>query len=590
MMTLLIIAYIGGVLTILSPCILPVLPFVFTRAGQPFAKSTLPMLAGLAATFALVATLAAVGGSWAVHVNEYGRYAALALLALFGVTLLSPQIAAVLTRPIVSFANRLSNSAARARSGPTVARSLLLGIATGLLWAPCAGPILGLVLTGAALQGANIQSTLLLGAYSAGAATSLAIAVLIGGRVFAAMKQSVAAGTWIRRGLGVAVLSGVATIGIGADAGLLTHFSSARTSTLEQALLDAFNSNRQEPSMVASNPMVLAANDASQPFESGLPREGRFPLLDGAVEWLNSPPLTVEQLRGKVVLVDFWTYSCINCIRTLPYIRAWAEKYADQGFVVIGVHAPEFAFEKQIGNVRQAIKDFQIGFPVAVDNEFKIWRAFDNNSWPALYFVDAKGQIRYHQFGEGEYDKSEKVIQDLLAEAGNRKPGSGTATPDAKGAQAAPDLGNIRSGETYIGYRQATNFISPEGMKRNAARNYTPGEPGLNEWSLAGKWTVGPEQATLDQPGGAIAYRFSARDLHLVLGPNADGRPVRFQVRVDGKTPGESHGADIDAEGNGSVAQTRLYQLVRQAGDVEERTFEIRFLDPGVEAFVFTFG
>jgi cytochrome c biogenesis protein CcdA/thiol-disulfide isomerase/thioredoxin len=590
MMTLLIIAYIGGVLTILSPCILPVLPFVFTRAGQPFAKSTLPMLAGMAATFALVATLAAVGGSWAVHVNEYGRYAALALLALFGVTLLLPQIAVVLTRPIVSFANRLSNSAARARSGPTVARSLLLGIATGLLWAPCTGPILGLVLTGAALQGANAQSTLLLAAYSAGAATSLAVAVLIGGRVFAAMKRSLVAGEWIRRGLGVAVLSGVATIGLGADTGLLTRFSSGRTSTLEQALLDAFNSNRQEPSMVASNRMVLAANDASQPFESGLPREGRFPSLDGAVEWLNSPPLSVEQLRGKVVLVDFWTYSCINCIRTLPYIRAWAEKYADQGLVVIGVHAPEFAFEKQIGNVRQAIKDFQIGFPVAVDNDFKIWRAFDNNYWPAQYFIDAKGQIRYHQSGEGDYDKSEKVIQDLLAEAGNRKPVSGAATPDAKGAQAAPDLGNIRSGETYIGYRQAANFISPEGMKRNAARDYTTGKPGLNEWSLAGNWTVGPEQATLDQPGGAITYRFSARDLHLVLSPNADGRPVRFQVKVDGKAPGESHGTDVDAEGSGAVTQTRLYQLVRQAGDVEERTFEIRFLDPGVEAFVFTFG
>lgn len=591
-MLLLAIAYLGGVLTILSPCILPVLPFVFARAGQPFLKSTLPMLFGMAMTFAIVATLAAVGGGWAVHANEYGRYLAIALLAVFGVTLISPRVAEILARPIVRFGNRILNATGGSRSVPSAGSSLLLGIATGMLWAPCAGPILGLVLTGAALQGANIQTTLLLLAYSAGAGTSLAVALLIGGRVFARMKQSLSSSERIRQGLGIAVLAGVGAIALGLDTGFLARLSYASTSRFEQAVLDRLNTDPSDAAgtLVASNDIMPAAADARRTFRSNLPVEGRFPSLDGAVEWLNSPPLTTEQLRGKVVLVDFWTYSCINCIRTVPYTRAWAEKYKDQGLVVIGVHSPEFAFEKKIDNVKGAIKDFKIGYPVAIDNNFKIWRAFENNYWPAAYFIDAKGQIRYHHFGEGNYEESEKVIQELLAEAGSQKTESTPVTPDASGAEAAPDLRNIRSGETYIGYSQAANFASPEGLSAGASRDYSMGKLGLNEWGLTGNWTVGPEQATLNQPGGGIAYKFSARDLHLVLGPGADGKPVRFQVKIDGKAPGESHGTDTDAEGNGTVTETRLYQLVRQAGDVRERTFEVRFLDPSVEAFAFTFG
>ncbi len=590
-MTLLFIAYLGGVLTILSPCILPVLPFVFAKADQPFVKSTLPMLGGMAITFAGVATLAAVGGSWAVHANEYGRYAAIALLAVFGVTLLSPHLASILTRPVVAFGNRLLNANGKPSTTSTVPSALLLGVATGLLWAPCAGPILGLVLTGAALQGANIETTLLLLAYSAGAATSLALALLIGGRVFAAMKQSLGIGEWVRRGLGVAVLAGVVAIGVGADTGLLARLSSASTGKIEQTLIDAVKVNKlgSDSGAETGNSMVLAG-DARQGFRSNLPIEGALPSLGGAVEWLNSPPLTTEQLRGKVVLVDFWTYSCINCIRTIPYTRTWAEKYKDQGLVVIGVHAPEFAFEKKIDNVKHAIDEFQIGYPVAVDNDFNIWRAFQNNYWPALYIADANGQIRYHHFGEGEYDKSEKVIQDLLAEAGSQTAQKDIAAPDAKGAQSAPDLGNLRSSETYLGYKRALNFASPEGLLADVAQDYTIAEPQLNQWGLSGNWTVGAEQATPNRASGGITYRFSARDLHLVLGKAGDGKAVRFQVKIDGKVPGEHHGSDIDAEGNGTVTETRLYQLVRQAGDVEERTFEIRFLDPGVEAFVFTFG
>ena len=588
-MILFIIAYIAGALTIVSPCILPVLPFVFSRAGQPFTTSVLPMLLGMVVTFAGVATLAALGGGWAVRTNEFGRHAAIALLAVFGVALLSTRVAALVTRPAVAFGNRLSQRAVGQKA--SVGASLLLGAATGLLWAPCAGPVLGLVLTGAALRGANVGTTLLLTAYAAGAATSLAIAVLAGGRVSAAMKRSLGLGERLRQGLGVAVLAGVAAIALGLDTGLLARLSFAGTSTIEQSLLDRLSRNSAGTAGAAAISRLAPPNDAPGAYKSNLPVEGTFPPLDGAAEWLNSAPLTVEQLRGKVVLVDFWTYSCINCIRTIPYVRAWAEKYRDQGLVVIGVHAPEFAFEKRIDNVKRAIRDFEIGYPVAIDNDFAIWRAFGNSYWPAHYFIDAEGRIRHHHFGEGDYEASERVIQELLAEAaGSRRADGGVVRPNAKGAEAAPDFANLQSGEDYVGYMRAGNFASPEGVAADEARDYTVGRPRLNQWGLAGNWTIGAEQATLNQAGGAVTYRFRARALHLVLGPGAKGGKVRFQVTVDGVAPGPDHGSDIDAGGNGTVNETRLYQLVRQSGEVRERTFEIRFLDPGVEAFVFTFG
>ncbi|HTN60547.1 MAG TPA: cytochrome c biogenesis protein DipZ [Devosia sp.] len=591
-MTLLIIAYLGGALTILSPCILPILPFVFARAGQPFIKSTLPMLIGMSATFAIVATLASIGGSWAIHANEYGRLAAITLLAIFGVGLLSPRTASIITQPVVDLGNRLLNASGRPGSVPTAASSFILGVATGLLWAPCAGPILGLLLTGAALNGANLQTTFLLAAYAAGAATSLAIALLVGGRVFAGMKQSLGVSERIRQVLGAAVLAGVAVIALGLDTGLLARLSYTSTSKLEQVVLDQLRDNDANAplSEVASNGAMPAAVDRTQPFRSNLPVEGAAPSLNGAVEWLNSPPLTTEELRGKVVLIDFWTYSCINCIRTVPYVRAWAEKYKDQGLVVIGVHAPEFAFEKKIDNVRKAIKDFKIGYPVAIDNDYKIWRAFENSYWPAHYLIDAKGQIRYHHFGEGNYRQTEQAIQDLLREAGSEMLTTTPVTPDAKGAEASPDLKNIRSGESYLGYKRAVGFVSPERLRADAASVYSVSQPRLNEWALSGTWIIGAERAVLDRPDGSIVYRFSARDLHLVLGPGATGKPVRFQVTIDGKAPGSSHGADTDAAGHGTISSTKLYQLVRQSGEVEERTFEIRFLDPGVEAYAFTFG
>lgn len=575
-MVLFIVSYLAGVLTIISPCILPILPFVFSRADQSGLRSTVAMLAGMVITFAAISTLAAVGGSWVVEANEIGRYAALGLLAFFGLTLLSSSAAVSFSRPIVDLGNRLSSRG----SGS----SLLLGIATGLLWTPCAGPILGLVLTGAALQGANLQSTLYLAAYATGAATSMALVVLGGKQIVGFLKRRLDIGERIREILGLTVLAGVLVMALGLDAGLLSRVSYAQTANLEQSLLDRFqNGVSGEKTMVASNGPMSAV-----PYRSSLPVEGAFPALAGATQWLNSEPLTNAQLRGKVVLVDFWTYSCINCIRTLPYVRAWAEKYKDQGLVVIGVHAPEFAFEKKIGNVERAIRNFGITYPVAVDNDFRLWRAFRNSYWPAFYFIDANGKVRHHQFGEGDYDRAEEVIQDLLAEAGNQKAASDLIVPDAKGAEAAPAPVRPRSGETYLGYEKASNFGGGERLSADRAADYTAQSPRLNQWSLGGNWTVGAEQATLNRSEGLITYKFNARDLHLVLGTT--DKPVRFQVRVDGKAPGADHGSDTDAEGFGTVSDTKLYQLVRQAGEVRERTFEIRFLDPGVEAYVFTFG
>ncbi len=608
-MILFIVSYLGGVLTILSPCILPVLPFVFARADQPFVKSGLPLLVGMAVTFAAVATLAAVGGGWAVQANEYGRTAALVLLALFGMTLLVPELADRLTRPLVAIGARLSQSAAdETRSGSSITPSFLLGIATGLLWAPCAGPILGLVLTGAALQGANAKTSLLLLAYAAGAATSLALALLVGGRVFGAMKRSLGAGEWIRRGLGIAVLCGVAAIALGLDTGFLNRLSAAPTTALEQILVDrtepkkpdaassvVMNSGSDSMMMAGANamtgPTMMMKAKPTDVAASGLPVEGQLPSLAGAIQWLNSPPLTAESLRGKVVVVDFWTYSCINCLRSLPYVRAWANKYKSQGLVVIGVHAPEFAFEKNIDNVRRATGELKIDYPVAIDNNYAIWGAFNNQFWPAHYFIDAQGRIRHHHFGEGDYAESEKIIQQLLAEAGGTAVANNVVKVSANGAEAAADVADVKSPETYVGYDRAENFASTDTVVENAPHVYALApQLQLNQWGLTGDWTVMGERAVLNAADGWITYRFHARDLHLVLGPGEEGKPIRFRILIDGKPPGDDHGADVDAQGNGTVTEQRLYQLVRQSKGITDRTFEIQFLDPGVQAYAFTFG
>jgi thiol-disulfide isomerase/thioredoxin len=346
--------------------------------------------------------------------------------------------------------------------------------------------------------------------------------------------------------------------------------------------------------MKANQPMTLTG--LRVPFLHGFPSSqigGRSGLesLERTHEWLNSAPLTASALRGKVVLIDFWTYTCINWLRTVPYVRAWAEKYKDQGLVVIGVHAPEFSFEKDLNNVHAAVKELRIDYPVAVDNDHRIWRAFDNHYWPALYFIDSQGRLRHYHFGEGSYEESEMVIQELLAEAGKRGIDREPVMVDARGIEAAPDWDSLRSAENYVGYRRTQNFASVGGAVLDQARTYEPpARLRLNYWALSGDWTVKNEAVVLNKPNGVIAYRFHARDLHLVMGPAVPGTPVRFRVLIDGEPPGAAHGIDVSEQGEGAVTEQRLYQLIRQPNPVIERQFEIEFFGSGVEAFAFTFG
>jgi thiol-disulfide isomerase/thioredoxin len=396
------------------------------------------------------------------------------------------------------------------------------------------------------------------------------------------MKNSLRFDIWIRRTLGAAVILGVTAIALGWDTNLLAKFSFVNTAIAEQHLIHALGAPKPAG--------ALAPINSAEPTPP-LADEGPMPELTGAVAWLNSPPLTRDQLRGKVVVMDFWTYSCINCLRALPYVEGWAAKYKDAGLVVIGVHTPEFAFEKERANVEQAVHDLKITYPVAIDSNYKIWQAFHNEYWPAHYFIDGQGRIRYHHFGEGEYDESERVIQQLLKDNGAKSLADGTINVSATGAEAAPDLADTRSPETYVGYKRAEHFASAQLFAQDTRMAYTPlPRLTLNQWALGGSWKVGPESAVLETAPGKIIYRFHARDLHLVLGPTKTGKLIRFKVTLDGTAPGGDHGSDTDPSGAGTVQGHRLYQLIRQKGPVEDRTFEIEFQDPGVQAFAFTFG
>jgi thiol-disulfide isomerase/thioredoxin len=329
----------------------------------------------------------------------------------------------------------------------------------------------------------------------------------------------------------------------------------------------------------------------THPAAVRLPVEGSLPSLAGATEWLNSPPLTPAGLRGSVVLVDFWTFTCINWLRTLPYLRAWADKYRDHGLVVLGVHTPEFDVEHDLDNVRRAVKDLRVDYPVAVDNDYAIWNAFGNRYWPAFYFVDAQGQIRHHRFGEGEYEQSEMILQQLLTEAGSGGSGQDLVSVEPGGVEAAADWASLWSPENYLGYQRTENFASSNGAVLDTPHAYAaPTRLRLNHWALAGDWTVKRQAIVLNQAEGQIACRFHARDLNLVMGPAAPGSPVRFRVLLDGQPPSVAHGTDVDGDGNGTLAQQRVYQLIRQPGPITERTFEITFLNPGAQAYCFTFG
>jgi thiol-disulfide isomerase/thioredoxin len=437
-------------------------------------------------------------------------------------------------------------------------------------------------LTGAALGGASTRTLFLLLAYAAGAASSLGVVLFAGGRLFATLKRSLKAEVWIRNVLGIAVLAGVLVIALGLDRGLLTRLSLASTSGLEQSLVDRVQSSAQ-PQQPGTMMMMSSTNESDATGPQTLPELS-------TTLWLNSSPLGPDALKGHVVLIDFWTYSCINCLRTLPYIRAWAQKYKESGLIVIGVHTPEFAFEKDFGNVRRAVSELSITYPVALDNDYKIWKAFHNSFWPADYLVDGAGRIRHHHFGEGKYEETEQHIQELIKEAKEAPFADGFVKVAGAGAEAPPD-NDVESPETYIGFERADSFLSPGGFSQDRPHVYSvPKHLELNQWGFAGNWTDRAQSASLGSAPGRIVYRFHARDLHLVLGPAPDGRAIRFRVKLDGQAPGANHGVDTDPEGNGQVTEHRLYQLIRQKTAVDDRTFEIEFLDPGVRAFAFTFG
>jgi thiol-disulfide isomerase/thioredoxin len=403
---------------------------------------------------------------------------------------------------------------------------------------------------------------------------------ITGIKIVSAAKCLFSFDVWIRRALVAAEIVGVVLTASGWGTNLLTNFSVANTVQVEEHLIGAFHAEKPPAPSASAHSIHSAHAD-----------EGPLPDLGGAIGWLNSAPINSKSLRGNVVLVDFWTYTCINSLRPLPYVKAWAAKYKDAGLVVIGAHTPEFSFEKEPTNVENAVRDLKVPFPVAIDSNYKIWQAFNNEYWPAQYLIDGRGRIRYHHFGEGDYGEIERVIQELLKENGATGLDGSTVGVTANGVEAAPDINDEQSPETYVGYRQADRFASPERLDKNSPRTYTtPTNSSLNQWGFGGSWNVGPESATVQSAAGKIVFRFHSRDLHMVLGPTKDGKPVRFKVIIEGTAPGENCGADSSPDGTGEVREPRLYQLIRQKGQIKDRIFEIEFLDPGVQAFAFTFG
>ncbi|MBC7659709.1 MAG: cytochrome c biogenesis protein DipZ [Chitinophagaceae bacterium] len=572
-MVLFILSYLGGVLTIFSPCVLPVVPFLFSRSHLSFVKTGVPTLIGMALSFTAFGLLSAAGGNWVIHANAYGRYFAMFIFSVLGLTLVFPHFAQKVMQPIVNLGGRLQQSAGHSDN---VGSSLLIGASVGLLWAPCAGPILGLVLAGAAIGGLNTGTFGLLAAFGFGAATSLGVAIFASGKVLSKIKRGLGIEEWIKKALGVLVLLSVLGIALGLDTQLLARFSFLNTNAFEQSLIDQTH---------------IGGNKAEA---NQLTHDGPMPSLAGAVSWLNSPPLSAEELKGKVVVVDFWTYSCINCLRSLPYLKAWSERYKSQGLVVIGIHTPEFAFEKDNHNVEAAVKDLGLTYPIAIDSNRTIWSAFKNEYWPAHYFIDAKGEVRFHHFGEGNYEESERLIQRLLSEA--HPDSSALGEPVAGQIKAdgierpAGVFAEIVTPETYLGYWRQANFVSAAELKKDAVQTYAiKSDLLINQWGLNGTWFTSAEMVKNQNAGARLSIRFKARDLHLVLG-NPGGKPVRFRVRLDGNEPGGMHGDDIDAAGTGTVRSQRLYQLIHLNDGKTEHVFEIEFLDTEAEAFAFTFG
>ncbi len=593
-MALYLVAFAAGVLSVLSPCILPVLPFVFARQGQPSRHGSLPLLIGMALAFAATASLAAAAGSWAVQLSQFGRGLALLALGVFAASLMLPGLAAWWSRPLVQIGEKLAAQQIQRRW----LHSALLGVATGLIWSPCAGPVLGLLLSGAALAGPDTATSALLLSYAAGAGLALWAALRISAGTLARLRAQWLPGERGRRFAGAAMLAAVLAVATGLDSRLLAQsggWAGLGSNGFESSLLQAAMPSAQAAERVGNSPAPVGG---SAPYTSPLPVESTRPSLEGGTQWLNAEPQSIPTLRGKVGLVNFWTYSCVNCLRTLPYVKAWAQKYADSGLVVVGVHAPEFAFEKDRRHVEKAMQQLNISYPVVQDNGFRIWRAFNNQYWPALYLVDAQGRVRHHQFGEGGYAATERALNELLREA--QAPSAATApannakvnasvTPDTQGLGLPADTASLRSPELYLGYDKGGSLRLAGRPAPDKAANYQPASLRLNTWTLQGNWTLMPEWVQANEAGGRLALRFEARDANLVLGAAGAG-PLRFRLTIDGQPPGIHHGSDVDAQGYGQVDATRLYQLVRQQGAVKQRTLEIEFLDAGAQGYAFTFG
>jgi cytochrome c biogenesis protein CcdA/thiol-disulfide isomerase/thioredoxin len=576
-----ILAVVAGVLTVLSPCILPILPALLSAsASSGFRHRPFWIVLGLVISFTVFGAAFAVFGTFLGLSNEALRNIAMAILLFFGISLLWPRLWDRLGTRISALAQKIPGAD---RPPPKQGRggALLVGGSLGLVWAPCAGPILGIIITFAAVQGEFGKSLLLLSGYSLGAAMPMLLIGYGGSRLY---RKILPLGKWgeiSHRVLGVITIATVVALFFNLDTLLLTHLPSNLffSGALEKRVAEI------QPRGTAGEGTGGRAVTAST-ADSSLPVLGKMPEFAKIASWINSPPLTSGRLRGKVVLVDFWTYSCINCIRTLPYVTSWYDKYRNDGFVVVGVHTPEFAFEKDEGNVRKAVARYGIRYPVALDNFYGTWKAYGNRYWPAHYLFDAEGRLREVHSGEGKYEETERAIQSLLIEAKRLR---APVEPDRRASSV--DFSRIDSPETYVGYARARNFASPQRTSTDRAEYYTaPASLGLNDWALRGTWKIMGESAELETPGGGVRFHFKAPKLNLVMSGN--GAEVKATVLLDGKpVPADARGADTRPGGRLEVGAPRLYNLVSlPARDRRDHVFEIDFEDAGVELYAFTFG
>jgi cytochrome c biogenesis protein CcdA/thiol-disulfide isomerase/thioredoxin len=591
-----LLAIIAGLLTVASPCILPILPPLLSASvATPLRHRPFWIVLGLAGGFTLFGTTFTLFGSFLGLSNTVLRQAALAFLFFFSLSLIWPKLWEGIGTRISLFAQRLMG---RGRPAAEQGRlhALLLGGSLGLVWAPCAGPILGIVLTLATVQPSFARTLLLMGGYSLGAAAPMLLIGYGGRRIAGRLQRFRSWGPISHKALGFLTLATVIALFFNLDTLLLARlpgglFITNRIETVLVGKKEAGAAPQGRPDETAAAPGVaLAAIGAPTSVDAApLPVMGPMPEFAGITAWINSPPLSAADLRGKVVLVDFWTYSCINCIRTLPYVTRWFGKYKDEGFVVVGVHTPEFSFEQELGNVEQAVVRNHIHYPVALDNGYGTWNAFKNHYWPAHYLIDAQGQIRETHFGEGQYEETERAIQALLAEAKLLHQPVGLDS-----ARKPVDFSKIRSDETYIGYARAERFTSPQPMRHDTAENYSaPTALSPDEWALEGTWRISSEAARLEAPGGSIRFRFEAPKLNLVMAGGEDGtKAVTGRVYLDGKPVSPRlRGADVQSDGTVMIGASRLYNLVALSpSDDAPHLFELRFDRPEVELFAFTFG